>query len=114
MRVSVDHHVDASDTDADGFHDWYYEYDVYRFSRGGRSFVVRAYSDEPGRAAFLACELKIFGFRRHRLLNAADLRSPLFAAAVAHLRDLGMNSFDRLTKADGYVPVGGPNADGSR
>lgn len=104
MRVNIDHHVDASDIDADGFHDWYYEYDVYRFSRGGRSFVVRAYTDEPGKAAFLSFELKIFGFRRHRLLNAADLRSSLFRAAVAHLRGLGMTSFDQLTD-DGYVPV---------
>lgn len=104
MRVSVDHYVDASDTDADGMHEWYYEYGVYRFSQGGRSFVARAYTDEPGKAAFLSCEVKIFGFRRHRLLNSADLRSSLFVAALAHLRRLGMTSIDRLTKA-GYVVV---------
>lgn len=112
MRVSVDRHVDASDTDADGLHDWYYEYDVYRFSRGGRSFVARVYTDEPEKTAFLSCELKIFGFRRHRLLSDADLRSSLFKAAVAHLRALGMTSFDRLTETDGYVPVEGAGADG--
>lgn len=112
MRVSVDHHVDASDTDADGFHDWYYEYDVYWFSRGGRSFVARAHIDEPGKIAFLSCELTILGFRRHRLLKAADLRSPLFKAAIAHLRDLGMTSIDRLTKTDGYVPIDHVGADG--
>lgn len=43
VRVSIDHYVDASDTDADGMHDWHYEYDVYRFSRGWRIFVARAY-----------------------------------------------------------------------
>jgi len=112
MRVSVEHHVDASDIDADGFHDWYYEYDVYRFSRGAISFVARAYMDELDKVAFLSRELNIFGFRRHRLLNAADLRSSLFAAAVAHLRGLGMISFDRLTKTDGYVPVEDARADG--
>ena len=104
MRVSVDHYVDASDTDADGMHEWYYEYDVYRFSQGGRSFVARAYTDEPEKAAFLSCEVKIFGFRRRRLLGPADIRSSLFAAALAHLRRLGMTTIDRLTKA-GYVPV---------
>ena len=105
MRVSIDHHVDASDLDADGFHDWHYEYDVYRFSQGWRSFVARAYTDEPGKVAFLSCEVKVFGFSRHRLLNFADLGSSLFVAAVAHLRGLGMTSFDRLTEANGYVSI---------
>ena len=105
MRVSVDHFIDASDADADGMHDWHYEYDVYRFSRGWRSFVARAYTDEPGKLAFLSCEVKVFGFYRHRLLRSADLRSSLFGAAVAHLRGLGMMSFDRLTKANGYVSI---------
>jgi len=105
MRVSVDHHLDASDIDAEGMHDYYYEYDVYRFSRGSRCFVARAYSDEPGKVAFLSCEVKLLGFCRQRLLRAADLRSSLFVAAVAHLRGLGMKSFDRLTEANGYVPI---------
>jgi len=106
MRVSIDHHIDASDTDADGMHDWHYEYDVYRFSQGWKSFVARAYTDEPGKVAFLSCEVKVLGFYRHRLLNAADLKSSLFGDAVAHLRGLGMTSFDRLTKANGYVSIG--------
>lgn len=105
MRVSIDHHVEASEADANGMHDWHYEYDAYRFSQGWRSFVARAYTDEPGKVAFLSREVKIFGFYRHRLLNSADLESPLFRAAVAHLRDLGMTSFDRLTEANGYVSI---------
>jgi hypothetical protein len=104
MRVSIDRHVDASDTDADGMHDWHYEYDVYRFSQGWRSFVARAYTEEPGKAAFLSREVKVFGFYRHRLLGSADLTSSLFVAAVAHLRALGVTSFDRLTNT-GYVSI---------
>lgn len=104
MRVSIDHHVDASDTDADGMHDWHYEYDVYRFSQGWRSFVARAYTHEPGKAAFLSREVKVFGFYRHRLLSSADLTSSLFGDAVAHLRGLGVTSFDRLTNT-GYVSI---------
>ncbi|HEY0597010.1 hypothetical protein [Sphingopyxis sp.] len=111
MRVNVDHYVDASDPDADGLHDWYYEYDIYRFSQAGRSFVARAYTDEPRKVAFLAHEVKILGFRRHRLLNSADLRSSLFVAALAHFRRLGMTSIDRLTEA-GYVPVENAAPDG--
>lgn len=104
IRVSIDHHVDASVIDAEGMHDWHYEYDVYRFSRGWRSFVARGYTDEPGKIAFLSCEVKVFGFYRHRLLGSADLTSSLFVAAVAHLRALGVTSFDRLTNT-GYVSI---------
>ena len=104
MRVSIDHHVDASDTDVDGMHDWHYEYGVYRFSQGWRSLVARAYTDEPRKVAFLSCEVKVFGFCRHRLLSTADLRLSLFVAAAAHLRGLGVTSFDRLTKT-GYVSI---------
>lgn len=104
IRVSIDRHVDASVIDAEGMHDWHYEYDVYRFSRGWRSFVARGYTDEPGKIAFLSCEVKVFGFYRHRLLSSADLKSSLFGAAVAHLQGLGMTSFDRLTNT-GYVSI---------
>jgi hypothetical protein len=112
IRVSIDHHVDASDIDAEGMHDWHYEYDVYRFSRGWRSFVARGYMDEPGKIAFLSCEVEVFGFYRHRLLSSADLKSSLFGAAVAHLQGLGMTSFDRLTKA-GYVSIEDPDLAGA-
>ena len=112
VRVSIDHYVDASDADADGMHDWHYEYDVYRFSRGWRSFVARGYTDEPGRIAFLLCEVKVFGVYRRRLLSSADLKSSLFGAAVAHLRGLGITSFDRLTNI-GYVPIEDPDLAGA-
>ena len=112
VRVSIDHHVDASDIDAGGMHDWHYEYDIYRFSRGWRSFVARGYTDEPGKIAFLSCEVKVFGFYRHRLLSSADLKSSLFGAAVAHLQGLGMTSFDRLTNT-GYVSIEDPDLAGT-
>lgn len=106
MHVSVDHHIDASDTDADGMHDWHYEYHIYRFSQGRKAYVARAYVDDPGKVAFLSCEVRLLGVRRFRFLTSADLETSLFAAAVNHLRNLGMTEFDWLTKAEGYVPIG--------
>ena len=45
MQVEFSHHIDASEADAEGFYEYYYEYDIYRFTLGGLSLVVRSYSD---------------------------------------------------------------------
>ena len=87
-------------------------YELDRFSRGWRSFVARGYMDEPGKIAFLSCEVEVFGFYRHRLLSSADFKSSLFGAAVAHLQGLDVTSFDRLTKA-GYVSIEDPDLAGA-
>ncbi len=102
MKVSVSHHIDASEPDAAGDYDYYYEYYLYRFSDGRRSYVARAYADEPGQAAFLAVEEE----GRNGFVGPADEEDALFVEAVAYLRLCGRTALSRLTEAEGYVPLG--------
>ncbi|MEI2302231.1 hypothetical protein [Ensifer sp. MJa1] len=104
MQVAISHHVDAAEPDAEGLHDYHYEYDNYRFSRGHVTYTTRAYIDEPGQASFLSRE---YG-RESRLLDIADGDDPLLIEAVNHLRASGMTVLDRLTAHDGYVPIDAP------
>ncbi len=107
MKVEVSHHVDASEPDAQGFHDYHYEYDVFVFTDAAVSYVARAYVDEPGQAHFLRREA---GGRQH-LLTAGDLQHPLFLAALAYLRAVGKNELSWLDPGRGeYTPVGSPPA----
>ncbi|OCP16105.1 MULTISPECIES: hypothetical protein [unclassified Ensifer] len=100
MRVDVSHHIDASAPDAEGFYDYHYEYDIYRFSEGGKAYVVRSYIEEGDRAAIVSC----LDGETSRLLGPADLTDPLLIEAVAYLRGVGKTTLDWLT-ADGYVPL---------
>ena len=102
MKVEVSHHTDASEPDAQGFHDYCYEYDVFTFSDGSTSFLARSYRDEPQRASFVArCE----DGRRH-VLTGRDLRHPLFIEAAAYLRGVGKTDLTWLDSERGaYVPT---------
>jgi hypothetical protein len=101
MDITVSHHVDASEPDAQGFYEYHYEYDVYRFSRAGRTYIARSYVDEPQSAAFLSC----LEGSESRLLSSADLVHPLLVAAVDHLRGIGKAALDRLAEPEGYVAL---------
>ena len=48
MQVEFSHHIDASEADAEGFYEYYYEYDIYCFTLGGLSLVVRKDARLPG------------------------------------------------------------------
>jgi hypothetical protein len=56
MHVERTHHIDASDRDESGSYEYYYEYDLYRFTLGGTCLVARSYADEPNEAHFLRIE----------------------------------------------------------
>ena len=56
MQVECSHHIDASEADAEGFYEYYYEYDIYRFMLGSLSLVVRSYSDTCEQASVLRLE----------------------------------------------------------
>lgn len=101
MQVTTSHHIDASEPDADGFHSYYYEYDIYRFTLDGTSLVARSYSDTPDMAAFLSCEEN----ETTRMLDGPDLNSPLLAEAARFLRARGKSVLQRLTSQDGYVAL---------
>ena len=100
MEVIKTHHVDASEPDANGLHDYYYEYDLYAFSEGDLSYVARRYCDEPGQARFLN---KRTG-QDWRLLEASDFNTAMFAEATACLRQEGAKQIQVLGK-QGYFPV---------
>lgn len=92
MKVEISHHVDASEADAEGFHDYHYEYDVFVFSEATTSFVVRAYTEDEDKAHFVAREE---AGQRH-LLTERDLLHPLFLQAQAHLHALGKTDLSWL------------------
>ncbi|MCD9032189.1 hypothetical protein LDO32_10690 [Luteimonas sp. Y-2-2-4F] len=80
MYAERTRHVDESEED--GYH---YEYDIYRFTDGALCFVARSYVEDACEAHFLRAERR----GRPRYLRAADLRHPLFLAALDHLRGEG-------------------------
>jgi len=101
MEVTISHHIDASEPDANSDYDYYYEYDIYRFSRAGRTYVARSYRDEPDGAAFQSC----LEGEEWSLLGPADLIDSLLVQAVDYLQRAGKTKLDRLTETEGYVPL---------
>ena len=92
MKIETTHHIDCSEKSADGFYEWYYEYDLFRFSEGSLTLVARGYTDSPEEAHFLRFEkdgaiLKI---------SEADLRTPLAISATDYLRSKGRKKIDWL------------------
>lgn len=107
MRVDITHHIDTCEPDALGEYEYYYEYDIYRFSAGlsdqsGVTLVARSYGDTRDEAHFLSIELR----GSPRLLRAADLQMPLFVEAVAYLRNAGKHKISWLSgRGNGYELV---------
>ncbi|HYG04869.1 MAG TPA: hypothetical protein VD865_00465 [Stenotrophomonas sp.] len=107
MHIECTHHIDASEPDEDGMHEYYYEYDMYRFTDGALCLVARSYSDEPDEAHFLCFEVD--GHRR--TMTDRDLTNPLLLAAQAHLRAAGKIRLQWLSgRGTGYEPL--PPCDG--
>jgi hypothetical protein len=102
MTVEVSHHVDASEADADGFHDYHYEYEIYEFTDGVRTLLARAYSDEPEMAALM----RWYTGKHSYWLKKRDLHHPLFLEAMAYLRMAGKSKLDWFDRKSGsYVPL---------
>ena len=85
LQVECSHHIDASEPDAEGFYEYYYEYDIYRFRLGNLSLVVRSYSDTSAQANVLRLEEA----GKSRPLQPKDLKNPLVQQAREHLQSLG-------------------------
>jgi hypothetical protein len=101
MNVETTHHVDASEPDANGMYEYRYEYDLFSFSDGRLTLVARSYTNEA-EAHFLRIEAD----GQSRLLTRANLKLPLFASAVEHLRGLGKKDINWLSgRGNGYEPV---------
>ena len=100
MQVERTHHIDSSERDAEGFYEWYYEYDLFRFAEGDVALVARSYVDSPDEAHFLRVERAGAPLQ----LSAADLTSPLAIAAIGYLRDCGIKKLKWLSSS-GYAPI---------
>lgn len=105
MQIERSRHIDASEQDApdasDGY-DYYYEYDLYRFTDGTVSLTARSYVDEPDDAHFLAIEEQ----GCQRTLVDADLGTALFQSARSYLHAEGKTRLRWLSgRDDGYEPV---------
>ncbi len=101
MKVEQSHHIDASDPENDGMYDWYYEYDIFRFTDGERTLIARSYVDSGDEAHFLRFEEhgKFAGF------PAVHLKDPLLWAAVLHLLGTGKTELKCLGRR-GSIPHG--------
>lgn len=83
-------------------YDYYYEYDIYRFTDGPLCLVARSYTDTPDEAHFL----KIGVNGSERTITGADLAHPLSLLAQDHLRNEGKVHLKWLSgKGNGYEPV---------
>ncbi|RYF09027.1 MAG: hypothetical protein EOO31_00370 [Comamonadaceae bacterium] len=102
MHIERTRHIDCSEPDATGGYDYYYEYDVYRFTDVSHCLTARSYTDEPGEAHFLSMETH----GRRRTLVDADLANPLFQLAQSYLRGQGKTRMHWLSgRGNGYEPV---------
>lgn len=105
MNVVTTHHIDTDEPDAhdvQGECSYYCEYDVYGFSEGDITLIARGYVDSEDEAHFLSVEVR----GKRRLMRDADLKTPLFIAAAAYLRDAGKNKLTWLSgRGNGYEPV---------
>lgn len=102
MKVDRTHHIDASEPDQAGMYDYYYEYDIYRFTDGLDALMARSYVDESDEAHFLRIEIN----NCSRLMVDKDLLHPLFLAAHSHLQAEGKLHFKWLSgRGNGYESV---------
>lgn len=102
MHIERIRQIDASEPDESGMYDYYYEYDLYRFTEGDLCLVARSYTDEPDEVHFLRTEEGA----SWRPVTAADLSHPLSVLARSHLRSEGKVHIRWLSgKGDGYEPV---------
>lgn len=102
MQIARTHHIDASQPDDNGDLDYFYEYDLYRFSEGSLCLFARSYADEPDEAHFLNLAIG----DRSRPLADADLTHPLFLAAKVHLLSEGKVRLNWLSgRGNGYEPL---------
>ncbi|RYH47501.1 MAG: hypothetical protein EON54_16225 [Alcaligenaceae bacterium] len=102
MQVRRTHHVDASEADEAGIHEYHYEYDLYRFSDGVLCFTARSYVDQPDEAHFLGVELR----GKSRLMIDSDLTQALFLSALDYLQAQGKTDLRWLSgRGNGYEAV---------
>ena len=102
MQIERTHHVDASELDEAGMYEYYYEYDIYRFSNGAICFTARSYVDDPNEAHFLGVMVS----DQSRMMVDSDLAQPLFLSALVYLEGHGKTNVRWLSgRGNGYESV---------
>jgi hypothetical protein len=100
MQVTLSRHIDKSELRADGFYDYYYDFNLYAFSDGNIIYHARSYNDQPNEAHF------INGEREGRIffLGNTDFKTALFIEACTYLQACGLMQLIYLGN-DGYEPI---------
>jgi hypothetical protein len=102
MHIERTRQIDASEPDSSGMYEYYYEYDIYRFTAGADCVIARSYTDEPDEAHFLRIETG----GMPRIIVDSDLMCPLLIAAQAYLRAEGKVQLLWLSgRGNGYEPL---------
>jgi hypothetical protein len=102
MKVTITHHIDASERDSRGKYSYCYEYEMFRFADAKGTLVARGYADEKSSAHFLGAE----SAGESRALRDDDLKTALFAEAVRYLRNAGKKKLSWLSgRGNGYEPI---------
>lgn len=102
MNIECTHHIDASEPDPNGAHEYYYEHDIYRFTESDVALVARSYTDEPHEVHFLRLEQA----GKVRMLELGDLDTSLFREAKVHLEREGKSEFNWLSEENkGYSRI---------
>ncbi|WP_085906335.1 hypothetical protein [Kiloniella majae] len=97
MEVECIQQVDEGGQDND---DYFYAYEIYKFTIDGQTLVARSYCTEPKEAHFLRIERN----KKSLSLTTQDLESNLMHQAKEHLKNLGKTKLEWLnSKGDGYL-----------
>jgi hypothetical protein len=100
MEVTISRHIDKSELRADGFYDYYYDFNLYAFSDGNIIYHARSYNDQHDEAHF------INGNRNGKkfFIGNADFKTDLFIEACTYLQACGLIKLTYLDN-DGYAPI---------
>lgn len=100
MKIEKNHEIDASEKDANGYYDYYYEYNDYLFSDETIPILARSYSDSPKEVSFRA----VLQEEKLRMTGNKDMQYPLFQEAINYLKAEGKTDIQILTEG-GYERV---------
>ena len=99
MKVTKEHQIDAGEKDAEGYYDYFYEYDIYTFTENGKKLIARKYTDDE-----TAHFLRIKSGGKERMLMKEDLETSFISKAIQHLRNEGIEEVEYLANS-GYERI---------